>query len=410
MRARARSRPAARPCRASPPAAAAWLLALLAACSTPDDRVRSSVRDSAGVEIITTAGALPSWELSGEPVLELGSIDDPGPTQFFRVRDVELLDDGGLVVANQGSEELRIFGPDGAHRATVGRKGHGPAEFDGLSMVESFADSLLVYDSGNQRLSVRRLDGSLARTFQLFWYDGILFPVDLHGAVGFTGARGILAVTARYMSQLKGTGLVVDTALVSLYDMDGALIDSLIRLPHNERVVQRAGDFQTTLGYPYSAGASLVGDARGFCSTFGTTPEIECRDRDGVWRRIRIVLPARDVTEAHVERFWNEAFDTENVRQRSALRRMRDAMVFPEHFPAFAQLARDDRGRIWARRYATPDDEAEEWIVIEDGRWTGRIASPIGFQVMDVRGDRLAGVWQDSLGIEFVRVYRYRER
>jgi hypothetical protein len=87
---------------------------------------------------------------------------------------------------------------------------------------------------------------------------------------------------------------------------------------------------------------------------------------------------------------------------------MRDMMPFPEEFPSFAQLVRDDHGRIWARRYWTPPDTREEWLVFDDGRWIGTLASPIGFRVMDIRGDRLAGIWQDSLGVEYVRVYRYR--
>jgi hypothetical protein len=385
------------------------LAPLAASCATHGDAPRSTSRDSAGVEIVTTVGTVPAWRLAAEPVVQLGTVDGDGPTQLFRVSDVELLADGGLVVANRGSEELRIFDANGAHRASVGRKGQGPEEFDGLSMVESYADSLLTYDEGNQRFSVRRLDGRLVRTFQLAWVDGLLRPVGLNGAAGAMESRGILGVTARYMSQLEGTGLVVDTALVSLYDLEGALIDSLTRLPHNERVVQRVANLQTTLGLPYSAGASIVGDAHGFCTAFGPAAEIRCRDGAGLRRVARLDLPLRPVTEAHVATFWDEAFDPDNPRRNSALRRMRAGMPFPTHFPAFAQLARDDRGRIWARRYATPDDAHEEWVILDDGRWIGRLASPTDFRVMDVRGDRLAGVWQDSLGIEYVRVYRYQQ-
>lgn len=385
------------------------LLAMAAsACAASDDAIQWAARDSAGVEIVISSGAAPHWQLTGQPVLELGSIDESGPTQFYRVRDVELLHDGGLVVADQGSEELRIFAANGAHRGSAGGRGRGPQEFNGLALVESFADSLVTWDTGNQRISVRLLDGTLVRTFGLEWIDGILFPADLIGASGFTEGQGILAVTARYMSQLQGSGLVVDTALVSIYDMEGALVDSLVRLPHNARAVQRVADAQTTLSAPYTVSASLVGDEQGFCHTFGPEPEIQCRDRTGVRRLIRLDLPRRPVTAADVELYWEDALATTSEQRRSALQRMREVMPFPASFPAFAQLIRDDRGRIWARRYRTPEDRNEEWLVIDDGRWIGHLASPIGFQVMDIRGDRLAGVWQDTLGVEFVRVYEYR--
>ncbi len=359
------------------------------------------------------------WRLGAEPVLEIGAVDDGGPAQLYRVRDVALLPDGALAVANQGSEELRLFAPDGAFRGAVGGRGHGPAEFDGLSMVEVFGDSLLVYDGGNQRVSVRRLDGTLVRTFRLDWFDGILFPVALlepppaaDPAADPAGRPTILAVTARYMSQLRGTGLVVDTALVSLYGMTGALIDSVVRVPHNARAVQRVGNLQTTLGAPYTAGAAMApsADGAGFCHAFGPEPEIRCRDRDGVRRVIRVVLPTRPVTAAHVGRYWDEAFDGASERQRSALRRMRENMPFPAAFPAFDQLLRDDRGRLWARRYRTPDDSHDEWLIFDDGRWIGRLGTPVGYRVMDVTADRLAGVWQDDLGVEYVRVYAFRAR
>lgn len=386
-------------------ALAAALLAVLAgACASPsDEAVRWTARDSAGVEIIRSRGPAPVWAVDEEPVLELGSAEQPGLTLFYRVRDVELLPGASLVVANQGSEELLLFAPDGTLRGRVGGKGHGPREFDGLAMVEVRGDSLLTWDGGNQRLSVRRLDGTLARTFQLEWRDGILFPVDLHD-------DRLLTVTARSMVQLRGSGLVIDTALVSLHDMEGDLVDSLARVPHNARVVMRAGERQTTVGAPYVVGASLVAHDGGFCHTFGPDPEIRCRDRDALRRVIRVDVPVRPVAAADVDLWWRESLATTSERRRSALLRVRDVMPFPAAFPAFSQLLRDDEGRLWARRFTAPGDADDEWLVFDDGRWVARLRTPAAYRVMDVRSDRLAGVWRDTLGVEYVRVYRFRPR
>lgn len=398
--------------------AAAVLIGGCDASGSGED-ARWQVRDSAGVELVTSAVTPAQWALEADPILEIGAVDATGPTQLYRVLDVAILPDGGLAVANQGSEELRIFAADGTHRGSFGGEGHGPAEFDGLARVDVFGDSLLTWDGGNQRLSVRRLDGTLARTFLLDWFDGILFPVALlqpsgapAGAAGPAVRPTVLTVTARYMSQLRGTGLVIDTALVSVYDMAGALIDSIVRIPHNARAVQRVGNLQTTLGAPYTAGAAIApsADGTGFCHAFGSAPEILCRGRDGVRRLIRVEIPTRPVTEAHVDRYWDEAQEDANERRRDALRRMRETMPFPAAFPAFDQLIRDDRGRLWTRRYRTPDDRHDQWLILADGRWIGRLATPVGYRVMDIRGDHLAGVWQDTLGVEYVRVYRYRRR
>lgn len=384
------------------------LAGLAAACSTDAAPGVWTVIDSAGIEILSNTPTVPAWRMSDAPVLEIGAMEDPGPYELYRVRDVALLADGRVAVANAGSDELRVFGADGSLLSSAGRRGHGPQEFDGLAMVESYADSLITWDWGNQRVSVRLVDGTYVRSFNLEWFDGILYPADLLGGTGVAGEPAILAVTSSYMSQLRGDGWVVDSALVSIYDLGGALVDSLWRLPDNSRAVLRVGGRQTTLDVPYTEAASLAGVEDGFCHTFGTAPEIRCYDGAGLRRLIRVQMQPTPVSPEDIDGFWEDALATENRRRRDALLRMRDVMPFPDAFPAFAQLLVDDAGRLWARRYRTPRSRAEEWLVFEGGRLVGRLESPAGFQVMDVAGERVAGVWTNDLGVEFVRLYEYR--
>lgn len=391
-----------------PTATLCALAGLAAACSTDTVPGVWTVTDSAGIEIITNSPAVAAWSVTDAPVLEIGAMDDPGPYELYRVRDVELVPDGRVVVANAGSNELRIFDADGSLLSAAGSRGHGPREFDGLGMVESYADSLMTWDWGNQRVSVRLLDGTYVRSFSLEWFDGILYPADLLGGTGLMGKPAILAVTGSYMSQLVGDGWVVDSALVSVYDLDGALVDSLWRLPERSRAVLRVAGRQTTLGVPYTEVASLAGVEDGFCHAFGTAPEIRCYDGAGLRRLIRVQTQPRPVLPEDIDAFWEDALATENRRRRDALVRMRDVMPFPDAFPAFAQLLVDDAGRLWARRYRTPRSQAEEWLVFEDGRLVARLESPAGFQVMDVDQGRVAGVWTNDLGVEFVRIYEYR--
>jgi hypothetical protein len=369
-------------------------------CTSSDQSPQWTVSDSAGVEIVANVGSAARWILSEEPALTLGVVDQGGPTEFFRVSDIALLDDGGLAVANSGTEEVRLFAPGGAHLGSFGRDGRGPREFRRLSIVESYSDSLLTYDEGNDRISVWTLDGTWVRSFRLEWFTSSLAPVDL------MGHDGILAVTAHYMTELEGTGLVVDTALVSHYDIDGQLVDSLVRLPHNERVVQRQGDFQTTLGAPFSSFAQIVGGGPGFCYAFGPITDVRCYDTKGTLTQIvRVPLERREVTKAHIDEFWKRQFEEATGPRLEAFRRMRDMMPFPSAFPAYSQLLVDDAGRLWARLYALPGEIDERWFVFENGRLVSEVRSPTGFRVMDFRDERIAGVWTDDLGIEFVRVY-----
>lgn len=87
---------------------------------------------------------------------------------------------------------------------------------------------------------------------------------------------------------------------------------------------------------------------------------------------------------------------------------MRDVMVFPDFFPAFADLRVDDQDRLWARVYARPDAAHAEWVIFERGRWVARLTVDAAFQLLAIEGDRVIGVWRDDLDVEIVRMYRLR--
>jgi len=130
------------------PARALWCVAALGTLGYGEgERAALWVpSDSAGVEIVTNRSDGASWRLSQVPVLSLGVVDQGGPTEFYRVSDLELLEDGGLAVANTGTEEVRLFASGGQYRGSYGGDGYGPEEFRRLAMLDAQADSLLTYD------------------------------------------------------------------------------------------------------------------------------------------------------------------------------------------------------------------------------------------------------------------------
>jgi len=269
-------------------------------------------------------------------------------------------------------------------------------------LVEEWGDSLVTYDEGNDRLQVRSADGRFGRSFRLEWSSGALLPAD----VSPTGL--ILGVTGRYMTQLEGDGHVVDTALVSLHDLSGALLDSVARLPHNERFVSRGGAFQTTVGYPFATWASLVSTGEGFCYAFGPEAQVECYSRTGQLRQVaRFSTERRRVEQGDIAWLWEDQQQNANPAYWEALACLRPSLTFPEFFPAISQLLLDDRGNVWVRRYGLPREESlsEEWWILQGGGLIGRLRTPRGFTIMDVEGDRVAGVRTDELGVEHVRVY-----
>lgn len=402
----------ARPLRQSGYLRTGLLLTLaVGGCSVADPEPHWTVSDSASVRITTsTPGSVPEVTPT-ELVLTLGTVGDGGPTEFFRVRDVEIVDSAEIVVANAGSEEVRAFSLEGTFLRRFGREGRGPRDFTRLEMVQEWGDSLMTYDAGNDRIAIRLPDGTFVRSYRLEWFSGLLSLVDLSEP-----ARTV-ATTARHMTELSGTGVVVDTSLVSLYDEDGRLIDSIARLPHNARFVKQVGDMRTTVGAPYSAWASIVGWGTGFCYAFGPAPEVRCFGGDGALTEIwRVTDPPRPLEDTHVARYWDDVMDDMAATQsaaavenyRGVVQRVRDDMIFPEHFPGIVKLAVDDAGRVWAQRYRLPDEAVETWWVFDEGRLVERVSSPVGFELMDVESGMLAGVWRDEFDVEHVRLYRWR--
>ena len=289
--------------------------------------------DSAGVSIVVSDPTSMRWTGELEELLSLGTIAEGGPTEFFQVRDVEFLGPTSFAVANAGSEEVRIFSLDGTFLRSFGTAGRGPAEFIRLQMVQDYADSILTYDEGNDRIGVRDMEGRLSRSFRLEWFNGALFPVDL------SASGEVLAVTARYMTELRGTGLVVDTSLVSLYDLEGSLIDSVARLANNERFVKQVGDMRTTVGAPFTAAASLVSIDSGFCYAFGPAAEVRCYDLTGALTQIsRVRRDPRLVEESDIERYWADLWAKAEGSYRSAMIRLRDDFAFPTYFPAISAM------------------------------------------------------------------------
>jgi hypothetical protein len=218
---------------------------------------------------------------------------------------------------------------------------------------------------------------------------------------------GILGVNTRHMTDLTSDGLVLDSAVVSLYDMSGRFIESLGRFPHNQRLVRREAELQTTLGVPFSSSGSVTSWSGGFCYSFGVEPEIKCYGEDGHLRSIiRVTTEPRPVTQAHIELFWRRVRESENEARVRAFSRMRDHMVFPDFFPAFSDLRVDEEDRLWAQVYSEPEASQVEWWVFRDGRWLSRLTVDSSFELMAFLNDGVLGVWRDRERVEHVRRYR----
>ena len=137
--------------------AVAWVA--LAGCGDSESRSDwTTLRDTlpsgrVHVTNIASVNASPTWTLVEE--LRVGSLDGTGPDAFAYLKGLVALDGGGFAVLDSQIQELRVFGPDGVHMATHGRRGQGPGEFaDANGLMLGPNGRIWVPDARNGRMSV----------------------------------------------------------------------------------------------------------------------------------------------------------------------------------------------------------------------------------------------------------------
>jgi hypothetical protein len=168
------------------PAATVCVIAVsvLGACGGPSvSDSRPTFTDSAGVTLVDlpsiAAAGTDVLALSTEPLLTIGVEQGDPAKEFDRIPVVRFLDSGGVAVANRGSADVRLFGPDGAHLRTLGRAGEGPGEFAGVNWMQTFGgDTIAVLDSELRRVTTFDEAGDVVAITTFAGAEGYPWPRD----------------------------------------------------------------------------------------------------------------------------------------------------------------------------------------------------------------------------------------
>ena len=149
-------------------------MALFAACQgdpQPTADTPIQVEDSAGIRVIENAQPMEGsrvWRVGPEPAVSIGAGEGEDPYMLYRVIDATKLSDGGIVIANSGDGQLRVFDARGTHVATSGGEGEGPGEFRSLEQVEPWpGDSIAAWYGPRLGISIFDFEGNFGRNFTL---------------------------------------------------------------------------------------------------------------------------------------------------------------------------------------------------------------------------------------------------
>jgi hypothetical protein len=389
---------------------AAWVAVVLVtgAChGAPAERESSSARDSAGIQIVESTapvwGERDAWQVDPAPILTIGVLEGPEEYQLFRAFSPLRTPRGEIVVANTGSLQMRFYDLQGKYLRAVGREGGGPGEFMRMGAIWRLGDdSLVVFDFGNNRLSVHGIDGSFGRTLRL---EHVTTAIPL--PVGVFADGSILAYWHLVSEGPTGDGLQRIPRMYGIWDAEGAFVDSLARLPGSELFSVSVGpEHSLATGRPFGrAPVEIAGGGRWY---YGSSDryEIEVRGMDGTLQRlIRRPVPNRLVTKDLI------AERERRLRERRAQRGATsatpfDGIPYPADMPPYESLRLDAGGNLWVAYYRL-EEEPVRWAVFDPaGRWLGDVQTPDGGRVWDIGDDYVLGVWQDELDVQQVRMYR----
>jgi len=364
----------------------------------------------------------PEWTVSPEPAVVIGREGDPR-FEFSRVSGVALLPDGGVVVADAGPQELRVYDADGTYLRTFGGAGDGPGEFGMLSAIETRGDSILAMGQAFR---------APAR-FQIFdaergYVDGtVLLPP---GEPSGVAPRAIVSPTALLVAAGPGFRIVTDIPAAGTLEHDSVTL-GIIQLGDLQEVrwigqflevefysydLPRGGPVARTIG-TYTLGPSLVvggtTDDRVWVGN-GGTGLIGVYDAAGSkLREFEFPVPARPFDHAALERAQEAAMakleDPDRFGGRAMVEGLYAEKLRPATAPRFSAFTAGPDGEMWVRLYSEEAEVAHRAAVLDrDGSLIASATIPAGLGLSAVGRDRVAGVRRDADGVQRVEVHRLR--
>lgn len=398
------------------------------ACENTPAPEAGAMRDSAGIMIVENESALwndaSAWHVSSEPTVTIGVLDGKPEYQLFRASGAFALSDGRIVVANNGTSELRYYSPTGEYLFSAGGRGGGPGEFQSMEWGRrTNGDSVVVYER-----------------------DGTISLFDKQG--GFVDAVRLelnAKVSPTYVARLtRGTYLVLRDPEISpeafakayterpmgtmretidavAYDADGSIRTTLGSFPGSsfDTQLRRApgkgvqGPVRLPVWFAPNIGAVAFADS--FYIGTGDTYEVVLHDAEGKIRRIvRRDHDPDEITQATITEKIEQARTANTEGPKAAYF---DAQVTwlsetpaAAHFPAYgSRLHVDADHNLWVEQF-TPerwnDDRIPDLGLAYDvfdagGQFLGLVELPPNFEPTDIGANYVLGLWEGEFEVQY---------
>ena len=369
-----------------------------------------SVTDSAGVRIVENGAPVwpagSGWSVGTEPILTIGEVAGDLDYLLERVSHALRLEDGTIVVADRGPNELRLFDAAGVFVRSLGGRGEGPGEFAMLSEVWARGDTILASDGAQSRISVFGRGGGVLETIRVEaaqgrgyrtphtqFSDGTILVLNApSGGVGIGGGNVVPGVFWR----------------LDRYSRAGRFMNEISSVQESPRWEHGIYELPPGMYLPFSLGLPLYAASGDHVyAAEGTEASIQRWRSDGELSHIiRWPIQERRVS-GEDRRRWREANSTapEGYNPAAWARYVRE-IPFPERMPLYRRLLVDAQGSVWAKRFSPSWEGDSSWYVF-DGRsvWLGEVSTPPGLRIFEIGADYVLGLRRDELGVQFVVMF-----
>ena len=358
--------------------------------------------------------------------VRIGSEDEPGNV-LTRVSQVRLGPGGAMLVGQPMDHTIRVY--DGAGRAvrSIGRRGSGPGEFEGLGGFGFLGDTLYASDHRLGRVSLFSADGGFHTTFILRspLIDDHSPPWYLPGSPSSFLSDGTAMVNATMPVMLMEAGIITQVPWLRLA-RSGQLLDTLawqdiswkpVRIVSGgQEFVSRSPFEDPPLVQAMADGSGLAVVERRAATSRGPARFRVTRigiDGDTLWAREYPYTPVRTpgaVVDAGVEQIVERLSRGRGVRTpprpAEIERALRSGGHVPEGLPPVTATASGDDGTLWLRREETAAETVRWEVLDRNGVLQATLSLPARVTVHAFAGDVLVGVELDELDVPYVVRYR----
>lgn len=343
------------------------------------------------------------WTL--RETLRIGGAES-GPEGFVAITSIAVDGRGRIFVLERRSQDIRVFGPNGAHLRTLGRLGSGPGEMRNAEGITFTRDGKLwVRDAANARFTIFNADGAYERSWTM----------------RFCTSQGA------WTPQLDDRGRILDVDCVIGeqrplpyailgYREDLSRVDTIAPRPEcGSRELSEASTWvrRSARAMMFTA----VPFAPFPIAALGPSGETWCAPHSGRYEILRISLDGRDTIRV-----------ARTVPSVPVTPRERDSIIasmetrgptgldygrIPRSKPAIYRLSVDHQGRLWVRRQTAQGGVAFD-LFNASGQFLATVEA--GPQRMPaylpfvVRGDTIYTVVLDEDDLQYVARFEIQRR